>query len=144
MKPRMLLTLDEEGALLPAQVRLRAGIGWGASTVCPSVWRHKWHWLFVPDPAHALRVMCASARKPHSHAHMTALIRIAAPRPNPAARRAPSLPPSQLDDASSQVRVGQAVDVVAQAGRPKTITGFQVGAASVARGGPCLVARPPI
>jgi 26S proteasome regulatory subunit N1 len=27
----------------------------------------------------------------------------------------------------AQVRVGQAVDVVAQAGRPKTITGFQVG-----------------
>jgi len=26
----------------------------------------------------------------------------------------------------AQVRVGQAVDVVAQAGRPKTITGFQV------------------
>lgn len=32
--------------------------------------------------------------------------------------------PSKLKPVSVQVRVGQAVDVVAQAGQPKTITGF--------------------
>ena len=33
--------------------------------------------------------------------------------------------PAQLKQVNIPVRVGQAVDVVAQAGKPKTITGFQ-------------------
>lgn len=33
--------------------------------------------------------------------------------------------PDQLKQVNVSVRVGQAVDVVAQAGKPKTITGFQ-------------------
>ena len=33
--------------------------------------------------------------------------------------------PAQLKQVNVPVRVGQAVDVVAQAGKPKTITGFQ-------------------
>lgn len=37
----------------------------------------------------------------------------------------PHLVPPLFLQVSCHVRVGQAVDVVAQAGRPKTITGFQ-------------------
>ncbi len=42
---------------------------------------------------------------------------------------------SELRPLPVSVRVGQAVDVVGQAGKPKTITGFQVGAVCGKRNG---------